>query len=438
MLVLDKEVVLDEESHWWNTLAYDQYKIASYREYQYSAYWDKDYSLKLARRHIETNEVQTVIFPDKLSSQSNTHLNVVVGISHNDGRVHIAYNHHNTTTINYRVSDEGFATNPPNEIAMAHFSDNTNILEERTITYPRFFNDQNGELLLMFRQGGSGGGHKYLYDFDSSNNSWSKTGLVFSGDGNWNGSTSRNAYLQDLVFDKNNRLHATWVYRENAYSHSTNHGLFYAYSDDKGVTWCNNSDQQVANLNNNDPIRVDDSGIKVIDIPQNSWVLNQAAMTLDSNNQPHLLMSRSKDITTSVPETNVHYIHYWRTSDGNWHENYIVDTKNAVGHGAHWTEIFNYRGDIAIDEDDNIFVTLPMPNKTLYAAQAASGDWENWTTYALTMAEVSYPEQKYDRYRWKKEQVLSVPYTIEKYGNVQYVVRDYTFKEPHAPETPEL
>ena len=435
-LVNEGETVIDPESHAWNTVAYDQYKAATYGDYQYTAYWDNQHQLNLGRRNLETDEVDTITFPDKISTPSNTHLNVVVGISPADGRVHIAYNHHGAFKVNYRVSEANFITEPPENISIDDFSDNQNILQENYITYPRFFNDKDGQLYFMFRQGSSGSGDQYLYKYDISSE-WTKTGLVFSGSGNWNGSTSRNAYLQNLVFDDNNRLHASWVYREEAYSHSTNHGLYYAYSDDEGVTWHNDEGLEIADLTNNDSIKVDDPGIQVIDIPQNTWVLNQAAMTLDSKGQPHLLMSRSETVTSNVPDTNVHYIHYWKTEDG-WHEQYIVDTKNAVGHGAHWTEIFNYRGDIAIDENDNIFVTLPMPNNTLYAAQANGEDWSNWSVYALTGPGVTYAGQKYDRQRWENEKVLSIPMTVVKGDKTQYIVRDYKFTEPLLPDTPSL
>ncbi|WP_202078743.1 BNR repeat-containing protein [Caldalkalibacillus salinus] len=437
-LVNEQTVTINAHSHDWNTIAYDQYKIVSYGAYQYTGYWDKHHHLNVARRHLPTDKVETVTFPEQVSDPSNTHLNVVVGISPEDGRLHLSFNHHGTDTINYRVSDAGFITSPPGSMTIDHFSDNHNIVEENRITYPRFFNHIDDQLLLMFRQGRSGEGGQYLYQYDAHQGTWSKVGLVFSGQGEWQGSTSRNAYLQDLIFDTSNRLHATWVYREEAYSHSTNHGLYYAYSDDQGMTWYNNNGVRIADLSQNDPIRVDDRGIQVIDIPQNSWILNQAAMTLDSNNQPHLLMSRSKKVTNHVPDTNVHYVHYWRSADGAWHEKYIVDTKNAVGHGPHWTEIFNYRGDIAIDEHDHIYVTLPMPNNMLYAAQSSAPRWDDWTVYALTDAGVTYAGQKYDRRRWNDEQILSVPMTVLGGKQTQYLIRDYIVGQSVVPRAPYL
>lgn len=425
-----EDKIIDSHSHEWNTFSYDQEKIVSYKGFQYTGYWDEDHYLNIARRNLKTNEIQTAKFTDeKLSDSDDTHLNVVVGISPSDGRLHLSYNMHDSDTINYRYSDEEFLTDPPKKIDVDQFSENTNIIDENSITYPRFFNDQSEDLYLMIRQGGSGSGDQYLYKHKDENNSWNNIGKVFSGEGKWNDSTSRNAYLQNLTFDDNDRLHATWVYREDAYSHNTNHGLYYAYSDDYGETWKNNSDKKIADVKNDDPIQVNDEDIEAINIPQNSWVLNQASMALDSNNQPHLLMSRSDEITDSVPDTNVNYVHYWREQDGDWHQDTIMDTGNTVGTGPNWTEIFNYRGDIAVDEDDNLIATLPMPNNTLYVAQSNGPNWDDWDISTLSDLDekVTFAGQRYDRTRWENEGVLSIPMTVKKDGDTLYKVRDFQY-----------
>lgn len=429
----ENDVPIDTNSHDWNTLSYDQERIVSFEEFQYTGYWDEDNYLNIARRNINTDEIQTVKFADeKLSDPDNTHLNVVLGISPSDGRLHLSYNMHGSDTINYRYSDADFLTNPPEEIDFNQFSENTNILDENSITYPRFFNDQSDNLYLMIRQGGSGSGDQYLYKHSANDNSWDSVGKIFSGEGEWKDSTSRNAYLQNLIFDDDDRLHVTWVYREDAYSHSTNHGLYYAYSDDYGETWKNNNGEMIADVKNDESIQVDDEGIEVINIPQNSWVLNQGSMTLDSDGQPHLLMSQSDKITDSVPDTNVVYMHYWRDQSGQWKKDRIMDTENTVGTGPNWTEIFNYRGDIAMDLNDNIIVTLPMPDNTLNVAYSNSSGWEDWYVSTLSNPDekVTFSGQRYDRNRWENEGVLSIPMTLETEKGTSYKVRDFQYASP--------
>ena len=55
----------------FNWASFDQDKIVSYSDYQYSSYWDADTVLVLVRRDLRDNKVQTVRFPQyKLTSKS--------------------------------------------------------------------------------------------------------------------------------------------------------------------------------------------------------------------------------------------------------------------------------------------------------------------------------------------------------------------------------
>jgi len=435
-LVQTDEVTIGDPVNAFNTIAFDQHKLITHGEYQYTLFWDAEHHLRLARRHLATGKVQQIVFPDRISDPTNSHLNAVVGISPKDGRLHLSYDHH-VTPFRYRVSAAGFLTAPPETLSTDQFSDKINFLAEPTVTYPAFFNDGAGNLYFMFRTHSSGDGDWIMYRHNPDENTWTRVGMVISRAGTFNGSNSRCAYHNDLLFDRNDRLHLAWVFREPGH-HLTNHGLYYAYSDDYGATWHNNTGKQIADLAADRPIRIDSEGIRVLDIPQNSWILNQDAMVLDSRNQPHMIMSRSSNVTANIAQTNIHIMHYWRTPDGQWHEQMILDTKSTVGRGEGWVQVIDWRGDVFMDEHDNLFTYFPMQDDLLHVAQAKRGEgWRNWTIYPLTGADTKLPHylinqagQKYDRFRWTRDAVLSVPLVIERDGRNQYVLRDYVLGTP--------
>lgn len=75
----------------FNTVAFDQHKLITHGDYQYTLFWDAERHLRLARRHLPTDEVQQIVFPNRISSPTNSHLNAVVGISPGDGRLHLQF-----------------------------------------------------------------------------------------------------------------------------------------------------------------------------------------------------------------------------------------------------------------------------------------------------------------------------------------------------------
>jgi hypothetical protein len=430
------EVTIGDPVIAFNTVAFDQHKLVTHGKYQYTVFWDADRRLRLARRHLATGDVQQIVFPDRISNPTNSHLNAVVGISPGDGRLHLSYDHHNSP-LRYRVSQADFITTPPAILSVDQFSDKINFLTEPTVTYPAFFNDGSENLYFMFRTGSSGNGDWILYRYGAAENTWARQGMVISRAGTYQGSTRRCAYHNDLLFDRNDRLHLAWVFREPG-PHRTNHGLYYAYSDDYGATWYNSGGQPIADLGADRPIRVDSEGIRVLDIPQNSWILNQDAMVLDSRDQPHMIMSRSMNVTPHIAETNIHIMHYWRTPDGRWHEQPITDTSSTVGRGEDWTQVIDWRGDVFMDEQDNIYAYFPLEDDVLYVAQAKRSEgWRTWTVYPLTDVDTTLPHylinqagQKYDRFRWARDGVLSVPLVVRRDGRNQYVIRDYVLRRP--------
>ena len=174
--------------------------------------------------------------------------------------------------------------------------------------------------------------------------------------GPWQDSSSRCAYLHDLLFDSRNRLHASWVFREIGASWASNHDLHYAYSDDQGLTWHNNAGEKIADLARNDPIELADPGIIVREIPVYSWLMNQACMALDSKDRPHVVTYMSRVVHRPAPERLRHgpplhirkelcFVHYWRSDDGTWRGG------DPIAPGPLGVR----RGDVVFDRHDNLY-----------------------------------------------------------------------------------
>ncbi len=93
-------MALVEEEAWnaFNWASFDQDKIVSFGNYQYSVYWAADRTLSLMRWNLANDVVQIVRFEsyrlaDGLpeAQQRNGHRNTVIGISPGDGRIHTVF-----------------------------------------------------------------------------------------------------------------------------------------------------------------------------------------------------------------------------------------------------------------------------------------------------------------------------------------------------------
>lgn len=399
-----------------NWASFDQDKVVSYGGYQYSIYWDADRVLAIARRNLHTNEAHTVRLEEYVlaagrpeAQQRDGHRNTVVGVSPGDGRLHLAWDHHNND-LNYTRSREGFLTEPPAEMSAADFEPRQPVVEgaPQRVTYPRFFNDHQDNLYFFYRSGGSGSGDIVIFQYDAARGRWSIVSERLFGRSGiyrpWNDSTSRNAYMHDLLFDRNGRLHVTWVYREEGRTWASNHDLHYAYSDDRGRTWKNNDGERIADTRKGEQITIDSPGIVVRRIPVFSWLMNQCAMTLDSSNQPHVATFHLEepfepehlqhDPPASV-QHRLNYYHYWRDDLGTWHR-----SDPLPKHGR--------RPAIVAAPDDTIVIYFLTGEGFMCHVARAEDRWRHWQTFRLTGPEFGGSDvSKPDRRLLAEDTVLS-------------------------------
>jgi hypothetical protein len=414
-----KTVIVDDPS-WprFNWMSFDQDKLVSWGDHQYSVYWNADRLLTLVRRDLNTDETQVLAFPNYVLAeglserqQNNAHRNIVVGLSPGDGRVHLSWDHHNND-LNYTRSRPGFVTDPPAEMTLEDFEPKQPLTDgaPQNVTYPRFFNDHKENLFFFFRSGGSGRGDIALFEYDHAKGTWTMiSNRLFGREGvypDWNNSDSRNAYMHDLLFDDRGRLHITWIYRETFATWASNHDLHYAYSDDRGRTWKNNAGQQIADTRKGEQILLDSPGIRVREIPVFSWLMNQCGMTLDSQNRPHVATFHMAEpwipdeVEHDPPAEEHHrlnYYHYWRDRAGTWHRSDPLPVPTP-----------RRRPMIVAAPDDTIVIYFTTPDGFMAHVAGPEDGYRHWHTVRLTGPEFRVNDTtKHDRRRLREENILS-------------------------------
>lgn len=429
--------VVPVDSDTWrpfNMASFDQDKVRTFGDYQYAAYWDADKTLTVVRRDVCDHSVQTVRLEGRTLTinPKDGHRNTVVGVSTEDGRLHLSWDHH-CNQLRYGASRPGFLTNPPKVMTATDFEPPRPLIPnnklESKATYPRFLSNPPAPLHFIYRQGGSGNGDNYVQRYDAAAHTWSRVGTtgLFSRRGTypaWQNSTSRCAYLNDTLLDPKGRLHVTWCYRETGATWASNHDLHYAYSDDGGAVWHNNAGVPVADLPNGDAVELADPGIVVRSIPVFSWLMNQTAMTLDADNQPHVVTyhlatperPQGKLKHSPPPEISkkLHLFHYWRTPDRIWHSSGPVTPLTT-------------RPGIVFDQSGNLIVYEANAERLRIHVAFGDTDWTRWEHADIPIPEVRlHKASKPDLGRMRRDGTLSMAgVTLEPDGRRGFVLLDF-------------
>jgi hypothetical protein len=210
---------------------------------------------------------------------------------------------------------------------------------DASVTYPQFIATPDHKLMLDRRYGASGDGDDLLQTYDPATGTWSPNTLYISRTGNYNGSTSRNAYLNGFDFGPDGKIHVTWTWREGA--GSANHDLCYAYSVDNGVTWRNNAGALIADTSLGQSINLDTPGIIFHPLDAHQLLINQQAQCVDLDGRLHVLvLHRLQDPGYEYPNyTSANfstlataYYHYFRDpTTGAWSQRRIPPSACPVG-----------------------------------------------------------------------------------------------------------
>src|SRR5581483_10929413 len=280
-------------------------------------------------------------------SSWDAHNVISFGICPSDGTLHLAWDHHGNT-LRYRRSIAGLCTTNTASWGAGMLNAEQNWLTTSgsavtVLTYPQFIIIPSGGLMLDYRYGSSGDGDQMERTYNpissGTGGNWSNQTLFISRTGTYQGSTSRNGYINGFDFGPDGKIHVSWTWREGA--GTSNHDICYAYSADNGATWRNNAGTLVADTNQGQSINLNSTGIITKSLDANQLLINQQAQTVDNDGRLHVLMLHRREdvgyaypnITTATYSTvGTAYFHYFRDpSTGVWSQRRIPVDVYPVG-----------------------------------------------------------------------------------------------------------
>ena len=264
---------------------------------QYVSYYDSEGYVVLAKRSLGSDEWQTGRTPYK--GNINDGHNVISIMVDGDGYLHVAFDHHNNK-LNYCRSVSPGSLTLTEKLPMTGD-------DEELVTYPEFYKLADGDLLFVYRSGGSGRGDLVMNRYDTSSRKWERLhDVLIDGEG------ERNAYWQ-LCVDAKGTIHVSWVWRES-WLVETNHDLCYACSHDGGKTWEKSSGEKYTL-----PINKDNAEY-AWRIPQSSELINQTSMGADGDGRPYIA-TYWKEQGDSIPQ----YRLVWLDTEGEWRHCLVSD-----------------------------------------------------------------------------------------------------------------
>ncbi|GGK72347.1 BNR repeat-containing protein [Rufibacter glacialis] len=248
-----------------NVVAFRKNSLVTFQGTQYTAWYDSDRSVMLAKRKSGA-ETWEVVKTDLKGNASDAH-NTISLMVDGHGFLHLSWDHHNHP-LNYARSVRPGALQLTEKMPMTG-------QREKAVSYPEFYRLPNGNLLFFYRDGGSGQGNLVINRYDTNSRQWTQvhSNLI-------NGERKRNAYWQAYL-DKKGTLHVSWVWRESP-NVASNHDLAYACSRDGGQTWEKSTGEKYTL-----PI-TEATAEKAFTIPQNSELINQTSMAADEDGNPYI------------------------------------------------------------------------------------------------------------------------------------------------------
>jgi|GEM_PF-256937 len=393
--------------------------LLSHDGYQFAAWYENDanQSVMVARRRVDGADVgpwDVVNTGSKFVNGRPTqdaHNAISIGIG-DDGVIHMAWDMH-ADTLRYRSTGVGVASGTGWGSSMFGAEKNTFVPGSAAIgsvTYPTFVNRPDGGLLIAYRQGGSGNGDTWLFDYDDTTSTWANRRMILDGGvGSYvdqfnpasNPSGSRNGYWFGFDYGPNGVLYTSWTYRESSNQYA-NHDLNFALSTDNGYAWKNSAGTTIANTRTSNAITLTDPGQTIQPLDRTQSLMNQGDQALMSDNTFHVVVWHRRP---DAP---------WQSSDSAYvkadsaYYDYVRDPATGV-----WTrhQIPGSVGtsvSLARSADDTLYAAFIRDQKLTIAAATKAADWDDWSVVYTDSRTIFYESPKIDATRLLNEGVLSV------------------------------
>ncbi|RYY14776.1 MAG: neuraminidase, partial [Cytophagaceae bacterium] len=359
--------------------------VVSEGQNQYVAYYDSAGYVTLGQRRLPAGawQVQRTQYQGNVKDAHNVISLMVDGA----GYLHLSFDHHNNPLRYCRGTAPGALTMGPLEPMTG--------TQEQKVSYPEFHRFPTGDLLFMYRDGGSGNGNLVLNRYEVKTRKWTRLHNVLI-----DGQSQRNAYWQACL-DAQGTIHVAWVWRESP-NVASNHDLAYARSTDGGKTW-QKSTGEAYKL----PI-TEATAEYAARIPQNSELINQTSITADAQGTPYIA-TYWRPAGTQVPQYQLIYLknRQWQTAQISQR----TTPFSLSGVGTKKIPISRPQLLVATQKGKTAAYLLFRDAErhdrasVLSTPDLAAGRWQ---AADLTTGAVGNWEPSYDTERWKKAQVLSL------------------------------
>ncbi len=290
-----KVILIDVDRGWANnsvnTVAFRKNSLVTFQDTQFIAYYNSDRFVVLGKRKSGSShwQLRTTQYQGNAADAHNTISLMVDG----DGYLHLSWDHHNNP-LRYCKSVS------PGSLILTDKMPMTGKVESK-VSYPEFYKMPAGDLLFLYRDGGSGQGNLVINKYSVQTKQWTQlhSNLI-------DGERKRNAYWQACV-DAKGSIHISWVWRESP-DVASNHDMAYACSKDGGISWQKSTGEKYTL-----PINAATAEYALI-IPQKSELINQTSMYADKQGNPYIA-SYWRDGNDPVPQYHVVYKlnNHWRS-----------------------------------------------------------------------------------------------------------------------------
>lgn len=361
-----------------NTVIFRKNSVVSYKDIQYAAYYDSSGHVVLAKRYLNNDwEIKQTTLTGNIRDAHNS----ISIMTDGEGYLHISWDHHGHPLHYTRTIRPGSL-----ELMEAQIMTGMN---EMKVTYPEFYRLPNGDILFLYRDGGSGNGNLVLNRYDCRLKKWDRiNNNLLDGEG------KRNAYWQAFV-DIKGTFHISWVWRESP-DVASNHDMCYAKSNDGGNTW-KRSDGKVYTL----PINaVNAEYIHVI--PQENELINSTSMTADEKGRP-FIATYWRPAGTKVPQ--YHLVYFYGNK---WNALQVSNRKMEFSlSGAGTKKIPISRPQVLVDDDKVLIVFRDRERNDKVSVLFCNDiNAPSWNTIDLANHSVGQWEPSFDTELWKNKKEL--------------------------------
>lgn len=401
--------------------------IAYYRRHASDAANTANNTIVIGRRYV--GALQWEFFSTNfLSFNINDTHNVISCAIDGNGFLHMSWGMHGNALLYAKSTASVLGTTP---IVMTSLGTAGMTGQESGVTYPKFQTLPNGDVLFLFREGGSGNGDWYLNRYSVATSTWSPVHTNTSGTPQpfmlGLGHVPDNCFYPDrITLGPDGMIHLAGVFRYNGDSpagqsgYQTNHRYVYLRSPDGGTTWQRSNGSAISV-----PI-VEDASFKnlganhvpeiVKDLAEGHSIMNESGMTTDSAGRP-IIANWWADQAATGNHTRQYHIFF---HNGTTWQQRTVSARNIDNPATRYSEAqlgssFMGRPIVLTDAADRIIV-LYNDNRvdgiTVVFSQPLAQDpnRNNWSRMNLTFENIGQWEATYDENRWKTDGVLHMLY----------------------------